>query len=66
MDKELTKILMFMIFFVVVVVLLWVMPNKKINTIGKFLTSLLQVLPITKIAEACISYFKSKNASKAE
>ncbi|KZS38240.1 hypothetical protein AWE51_19585 [Aquimarina aggregata] len=60
------KTLMYMIFFVVLVVLLWMMPDKKINTIRKLLTSLLQVLPITKVAEACIAYFKNKNASKAE
>lgn len=57
---------MYMIFFVVLVVLLWMMPDKKINTIRKLLTSLLQVLPITKVAEACIAYFKNKNASKVE
>lgn len=60
------KTLMYMIFFVVLVVLFWIMPDRKINTIRKFLTSLLQVLPVTKIAEACIAYFKSKNASKTE
>ncbi len=58
--------LMYMIFFVVLVVLLWMMPDRKINTIRKFLTSLLQVLPITKDAEACITYFKNKNTSKVE
>ena len=60
------KTLMYMIFFVVLVVLLWMMPDRKINTIRKLFTSLLQVLPITKVAEAFIGYFKNKNASEVE
>ncbi|GAA4279305.1 hypothetical protein [Aquimarina mytili] len=60
------KTLMYMIFFIVILVLLWAMPNKKIDAIRKLFTSLLQVLPITKIAEACIVYFKNKNTSKTE
>ncbi len=49
-------LLMWMIFSVILVVLLWIMPNSKINTIRKLLTSLLQVLPITKITQAYIAY----------
>ncbi|SNS29662.1 hypothetical protein SAMN06265376_11085 [Dokdonia pacifica] len=51
-------LLMWMIFSVVLVVLLWIMPNTKINAIRKLLTSLLQVLPITKVAQAYITFLE--------
>ena len=55
-------------FLVVMVVflVLALISIKRLNAFSKAVTSLLQVLPITKVAEAFITYYKSKKTSKAE
>ena len=57
------ELLMDRFFIIVIIVLFWLMPNKKIKSIRKFLTSLLQVLPISKIAEAFIAYINTKKSN---
>ncbi len=47
-------------FLLVLVVFFWIMPDKKSEAITKRLTSLLHVLPISKLCEAFIFYIKSK------
>lgn len=54
------ELLMYMSYSLIFMILLWVMPNKKIMVISKFLISLLQALPISKIAEAFIVYLNTK------
>ncbi len=59
-------ILILCLTFLLVLAVYCMLPIKKMRAINEALKSLLQVLPITKIVEACITYFKSKNASKEE
>ncbi len=54
------KTFMYMIFVIVLLLLFWAMPNKKIDAIRKLITSVLQVLPISKIAEAFMVCFSQK------
>ncbi len=54
------NLIILLTFFVVVVVLFWIIPTKKGKAITENLTSFLQVLPISKIAEALIKYFENK------
>lgn len=48
-------------FLLVVVVLFWIMPNKKVKVITWSLTSLIQVFPVSKICDALKEYFKTRN-----
>ncbi len=54
------NILMFMIFFIVVVLLFWRIPDKKLKLITVFIKSLLQVLPITQVIKMIIEVRKKK------
>lgn len=47
-----------LIWSLVVLAMLWMMPNEKIKVIFGELRKILQILPITKIAQAIISYTK--------
>ncbi|GIQ61037.1 hypothetical protein Flavo103_41730 [Flavobacterium collinsii] len=47
-----------LIWSLVVLAMLWMMPNEKIKVIFGELIKILQMLPITKIAQAIISYTK--------
>ena len=49
-----------MIWSLVLVAMLWMMKNEKIKVIFGEIRKTLQILPITKIAEAIISYNKKK------
>jgi hypothetical protein len=54
------NLIIILTFFVVLVVLFWIMPNKKAEVVTKCLTSLLQVLPISKICNAIMAYYENK------
>lgn len=60
-----SETLIWMIFTLVLIILFWVMPDKKINTIRKFITSILQVFPISKIAEAILTYIPNRNKASS-
>jgi hypothetical protein len=47
-------------FLLVLVVFFWVMDNKSAKRVTTSLTSLLQVLPISKVINAIVLYFNSK------
>lgn len=44
----------------VLVAMLWMMSNEKIKVIFGEFRKILQILPISKIAQAIISYYKNK------
>ena len=48
--------------FIIVLVIYWVMPTKKMKAVNVELKSLLQILPITKLMESIIN--RSKNSKK--
>lgn len=54
------NILMFMIFFIIVVLLFWRIPDKKLKLITVCIKSLLQVLPITQVIKMIIELRKKK------
>ena len=60
-----SETLIWMIFTLVLIILFWVMPDKKINTIRKFITSILQVFPLSKIAEVILTYIHNKNKASS-
>lgn len=54
------NILMFMIFFIIVVLLFWRIPDKKLKLITVCIKSLLQVLPINQVIKMIIELRKKK------
>ncbi len=46
--------------FLLVLVAYWIMPNKKVKVVNEALTSLLQILPITRAIEAITKNKKNK------
>lgn len=42
------------------VIMFWIMPDRKVKLIFGELRKLVQILPLTKIAQAIVSYFKNK------
>ena len=50
-----------LIFIPAMFILLWTMPNQKIKIIFGEIRKTLQILPISKIAQAIISWSKKKN-----
>lgn len=60
-----TKIILIMCStFLVVLMVYWIMPIKKMKAVNEALKSLLQVLPITKLIEVIMNKKESKNSSK--
>jgi len=57
MNYDLITILSFVI---ILIILSWIMPNKKVILITKCFATLLHLLPISKIVEAVITYYKQK------
>lgn len=55
------NLIILLTFFVVLVVLFWIMPSKKAKTVTQCLTSLIQVLPVSKVCSAIIAYYENKN-----
>lgn len=53
-------ILMFMIFFIVVVLLFWRIPDKKLKLITVCIKSLFQVLQVTQVIKMIIEVRKKK------
>lgn len=53
-------------FVLVLVVLFWVMDNKSAKRVTTSLTSLLQVLPISKVVNAITEYFKIKKGQMSK
>jgi hypothetical protein len=49
------------IFIPAMIILLWMMPDKKIKVIFGEIRKTLQILPISEIAQAIISWSKKKN-----
>ena len=56
--------IVWLIWSLVLVAMLWMMPNQKIRVIFGEIRKTLQILPITKIAQAVISYNKNKDGGK--
>jgi hypothetical protein len=56
--------IVWLIWSLVLVAMLWMMPNQKIRVIFGEIRKTLQILPITKIAQAYISHNKNKNGGK--
>ncbi len=52
------------VFFLVMTVIFWMMKNTKIKVILGEIRKTLQILPITKIAQAVIAYYNSKDKDK--
>lgn len=50
-----------LIFIPAMIILFWVMPDKKIKVIFGEIRKTLQILPISKIAQAIINWSKKKN-----
>ncbi len=51
-----------MIFIVVLIILYWIIPSRKGDKITQNITSLFQVLPISKIVEVFVSLKEQKKA----
>lgn len=49
-----------LIWTILLIVLLWMMPDRKVRLIFGEARKLVQILPLSKITEAIIRYFKSK------
>ncbi len=45
------NMLMLLVFILVIIVLFWIIPSKKLKVITACLKSLLQILPVSKIIE---------------
>lgn len=50
-------------FFVVLVVLFWIMPNKKAKVVTECLTSLMRAFLVSKICDAIIAFYENKKQS---
>ena len=61
-----TNTMFWLVWSIVIMAMLWMMKNEKIKVIFGELRKLLQILPISKIAEAFILYYKSKNKTNSE
>lgn len=61
-----TNTMFWLVWSIVIMAMLWMMKNEKIKVIFGELRKLLQILPISKIAEAFIWYYKSKNKTNPE
>lgn len=55
-----TNTIVWLVWSLVLVTMLWIMPDRKIKVIFGELRKLLQILPITKIAQAIINYNKNR------
>ena len=49
-----------LIWTILIIVLFWMMPDRKVRLIFGEARKLFQILPMSKITEAIIRYFKSK------
>lgn len=47
-------------FFLILIIILWMMNNVKIRVIFGELRKILQILPLTKIAQAVVVWYESK------
>jgi hypothetical protein len=54
------------VFLLIMVIILWMMNNTKIKVIFGEIRKILQILPISKIAQAIIAYSKSNGKSKPD
>lgn len=61
-----TNTMFWLVWSIIIMAMLWMMKNEKIKVIFGEIRKLLQILPISKIAEAFISYYKSKNKANPE
>lgn len=49
------------IFIIVVIVLFWMMPDRKVNTITKSFVSIGSIFPLRKLFQAVITVYNSTN-----
>lgn len=61
---EINIITQLLIWSLVLVVFFWIMPDEKSKVITNRLTSLLQVLPISKICEVILEHFKTRRKKR--
>lgn len=57
---ETNTTLVWLLWIMAMVVLFWMMPDRKVKLIIGEFRKLLQILPLTKIAQAITAYFKNK------
>lgn len=53
-------------FLLLIIVILWIMKNDKIKVIFTEIRKTLQILPLSKIAQAFITYWDKKDKTKPE
>ena len=54
------------VFLLIIIIIMWIMKNDKIKVILGEIRKLLQILPLTKIAQAFIMHYKSKSKNNPE
>ena len=61
-NKEImtTNTTLILLWVSLMVIMFWIMPDRKVKLIFGELRKLVQILPLTKIAQAVVSYFKNK------
>lgn len=59
------NLILLMIFILVLIIMFWLMNDKSANRVTKSLSTLSKILPLSKIANAVIEYFKSKKNNKS-
>lgn len=57
---ETNTTLVWLLWITAMIVLFWIMPDRKVKLIIGEFRKLLQILPLTKIAQAITAYFKNK------
>ncbi|MGV9004447.1 hypothetical protein [Flavobacterium sp.] len=53
-------------FLLLLIVILWIMKNEKVKVIFGEIRKTLQILPLTKIAQAIITFYRNKDKDKPE
>jgi len=54
------------VIFLIIIVIMWTMKNDKIKVILGEIRKTVQILPLTKIAQAFIIFYKSKSKNNPE
>ena len=60
-----TNTIFWLCWSIIILAMLWMMNNEKIKVIFGEIRKLLQILPLSKIAEAIITYYESKRNTKS-
>ena len=60
-----TNTIFWLCWSIIILAMLWMMNNEKIKVIFGEIRKLLQILPLSKIAEAIITYYENKRNTKS-